>query len=421
MLPRTPWKMAWLLGVALMLFVAHLPPSDSGACALIASPGGLRFHRSARGHPPRATCLQGVTQACLVACRTPWVGAGARSQLPTLGRVGCVVLAAASSQQDPHSGLSECGERHDAVAQSGVGWASALDAKGSPLRIELANGVRPLLPTPLPDQEAAGAEADENDSQVEADEEFEYGSWSMKSPTLCELKSDTARPGQDKAPHQGQQEADADTVREMPVISNWRDGEMESALGRLEMAVAEHRVPSLVQLNRAMHLCCKAVYKGLGQAGVRQGLRVLEIMHDCGVRPNARTFDLLLDAAVGAAAQGRADALVVALTIVFNMCHLGVKPRVILINQLVKQVLKGSASGADGANADPRGDFALAVRLVDAVRLCWRRLPTRAYTCTHAPTRHTQSRTHARTHTRTHTHTHRGTHTHTLSLSVSLR
>jgi len=211
-------------------------------------------------------------------------------------------------------------------------WTKALDARGNPLRIEAANGAAPRLD-----------ESDEIDSQVEADEEFEFGFWTPPSSSLDQ------RNNRNETPFFSTSQRD---------IKNWRDGEMESELGRLEMSVYEDRVPSLVQMNRAMHLCCKAVYKGLGHAGLSKGLRVLNLMWSYGVVPNNRSFDLLLDASIGAAAQGQKEALFIAMTIVFNMCDLGVVPRVILVNQLIKQVLKSSGNS--------ESDFKLALMLVDA-------------------------------------------------------
>jgi hypothetical protein len=156
-------------------------------------------------------------------------------------------------------------------AEPMMNWTAALDARGSPLRIEPVNGARPYQ------------DNDEDvDLEVEADEEFEYGTWTSRLPSFLQKSREPELP---------------DVCQ--TEITSWRDGEMESELGRLEMAVSEDLTPSLLQMNKAMHLCCKAVYKGLGRAGLAKGLRVLTLMDECGVVPNSRTFDLLLDACIG--------------------------------------------------------------------------------------------------------------------------
>jgi len=234
------------------------------------------------------------------------------------------VVATKAQDLDASGWLSSeddyAGEGHAAGAD--IAWTTALDARGSPLLLEKGEG-----PAESSSMEFDSEEADLN---IEADEEFEYGWWAPSSQaalptTLRQDESDLARPN----------------VRDIHITS-WRDGEMESELGRLEMALSEERAPTLLQLNGAMHLCCKAVYKGLGQTGLTKALRVLRIMWLTGVPPNARTFDLLLDASVGAAAQGNREALYVALTVVFNSCALGLRPRVILVNQLIKHVTNSS-------------------------------------------------------------------------------
>ena len=252
----------------------------------------------------------------------------------------------------PDSGDPLCSEddgrkEHFEDREQTTGWTATLDARGTPLLIEALRGAVPL-----------DDEGEESDLQIEADEEFEYGSW---APSLSSVPHDRV-------------DDSLNTVCEEE-IHHWRDGEMESELGRLEMAVCDGtydgRVPTLLQMNRAMHLCCKAVYKGLGQAGLSKGLRVLNLMWMCGVTPNGRSFDLLLDAAIGSAAQGNKDALYVALTIIFNMCDLGLAPRVILVNQLIKQVLK--------ATANRESDYALALEVVDAVNAAGVRLDIYSY------------------------------------------
>jgi len=246
------------------------------------------------------------------------------------------VVATKAQDLDASGWLSSeddyAGEGHAAGAD--IAWTTALDARGSPLLLEKGEG-----PAESSSMEFDSEEADLN---IEADEEFEYGWWAPSSQaalptTLRQDESDLARPN----------------VRDIHITS-WRDGEMESELGRLEMALSEERAPTLLQLNGAMHLCCKAVYKGLGQTGLTKALRVLRIMWLTGVPPNARTFDLLLDASVGAAAQGNREALYVALTVVFNSCALGLRPRVILVNQLIKQVTNSSLKIPHSSPLTPR-------------------------------------------------------------------
>ena len=295
----------------------------------------------AHGSLGAITCLQlraqlpagGAAAPRLHAARlAAWGRRGEHRRSTGLGRARTVdgaaaLVAQAQVPDDVGHGLNA---REDDV------WTAARDARGTPLWIEAVNGA-----TPLQD------EGDEADFQVLADEEFEYGWWAPSKASVLQVDQDDSR-----LPTVEMWEGDID-------IRDWRDGEMESELGRLEMAVGEDRMPSLLQLNKAMHLCCKAVYKGLGQAGLAKGLRVLNLMWECGVAPNSRSFDLLLDAAIGSAAQGNKEALYVALTIVLNMCELGIAPRVILVNQLLKQVLK--------ATGNVEEDFSLALKVMDAV------------------------------------------------------
>ena len=237
-----------------------------------------------------------------------------------------------SSSEDDHTE-----HRKDDGSAQEMGWAAALDARGNPILVENRQGH---------DMGSVVFDGEEADFQIEADEEFEYGWWEPSS---------RASPS---SVRQDQSHVSLPDVRDIHIAS-WRDGEMESELGRLEMALSEERAPSLLQLNTALQLCCKAVYKGLGPAGLTNALRILTIMWMSGVAPNARSYDLLLDASVGAAAQENKEALYVALTLVLNMCEAGVEPRVILVNQLIKQVLK--------ATGDSVQDFKLALRIMDAV------------------------------------------------------
>lgn len=300
------------------------PPKGSRGLPLCF--GMMRLKRE-NGSPGALTCLQLRPQL-----PAAWGRREENRRSTGLGRARTVDSAAAMVAQaqlpdDVGYGLNA---RGDEV------WTLARDARGTPLWIEAVNGA-----TPLQD------EGDEADFQVLADEEFEYGWWAPSKASVLQVDQDDSH-----LPPVEMWEGDID-------IGDWRDGEMESELGRLEMAVGEDRMPSLLQLNKAMHLCCKAVYKGLGQAGLAKGLRVLNLMWDCGVAPNSRSFDLLLDAAIGSAAQGNKEALYVALTIVLNMCELGLAPRVILVNQLLKQVLK--------ATGNVEKDFSLALKVMDAV------------------------------------------------------
>jgi hypothetical protein len=74
-----------------------------------------------------------------------------------------------------------------------------------------------------------------------------------------------------------------------------------------------------------------------------------------------------------------------AVTQVLHMSDLGIPPRVMLVNQLIKQIVRGTSSLSNSRASDPRTsqsrssdsrtDFELALHVVDAVRLVYRRGP----------------------------------------------
>ena len=155
-------------------------------------------------------------------------------------------------------------------------------------------------------------------------------------------------------------------------LSGWRDGELESEMAVLKQTVADGGTPSLANFNFGMLLCCKAVYKGLGMAGVHRALSLLALMDEAGVTPNQRTYDLLLDACVGAAAQGSAAGLQHGVTIIGHMCALGVRPSLVVANQLIKAMLK-----ADGVQ--PQASFDSALGLVRMMQQAGVRLDVYSY------------------------------------------
>ena len=129
-----------------------------------------------------------------------------------------------------------------------------------------------------------------------------------------------SRDGGGRGFSRGMEQDDEEDLSGEGDLSGWRDGELESEMAVLEQTVADGGTPSLDKCNGGMLLCCKAVYKGLGMAGVRRGLSLLSLMHTARVTPNQRTYDMLLDACVGAAAQGSLVGIQHALTIVDHMC-----------------------------------------------------------------------------------------------------
>ena len=102
------------------------------------------------------------------------------------------------------------GRQDEADADLEGKWTAAIDARGTPLLIEAANGAVPLKRD----------EYDDADSQIQADEEFEFGWWA---------------PSQSSRPSDPTEEGLSSPLIYNGEITHWRDGEMESELGRLEM------------------------------------------------------------------------------------------------------------------------------------------------------------------------------------------
>jgi len=117
---------------------------------------------------------------------------------------------------------------------------------------------------------------------------------------------------------------------------------MESEFARLVLAVEEGYAPGLSSFNRALLLCSRAVSKGLGSAALSRALSILALMNSADVSPDRRSFYLLLEASVGAAVQGSRVAMKCSLTIIRNMCSMGLMPDLLLTNQLVNKLLKSS-------------------------------------------------------------------------------